>query len=631
MFKSRTNHLASALFGESLNSTQQTRTPSDHREQEVFQLELTIDHLSLDPSVWQAGEQVSPFIVIKVNGLFKKNTNAKRNNRSPHFRQCFLLHLENPAKDVVQIIVHDKEKNDDIIGQCAVDGLNQFVFGKATSLVIELDSGSKMMTGSSFRSNGSDEPSVGCVQIDVKPINFGMTENEAKSGRDSMIKRRKSKRLSLPSKDALLPTDGKKGLNIDESVRNKPYHQQLNVNHEKSNNKEEGTINEEFQHEGGVDSKRKSAWFSTGQNSSHSTPVHETSFNFEDFTQSFSGGQEDFDDDVCPFEKEGEKEYTKTKQQYKLLYIMAIDIQMFGERVTKLEELLEKWKDPKNDTEKLQNQIKSVYHKAEKKRGLLDSFIPKLSKKLPKATNCKLTIMKLAKLKQQFEIVDARYQNLLKVMKSLERQHKKKRMEQLMEFDQLIDQVLYQDTLTAVNSGSTDKETKNKTKENKPKVSEKRKNRHDPEQQKELFMEAIMAGARDSGADDPNFIMKKQEQYQQEMLQKQEKAQQRKLQFILSTADADTIGTEEKIALETKKELETVEKDYAELHEMFVDLNTMIRQQSEGLNIIEGNIKKANELVQEGTEYIKAASSQTVTGLLTGGFTKAAVLKKLIF
>lgn len=316
---------------------------------------------------------------------------------------------------------------------------------------------------------------------------------------------------------------------------------------------------------------------------------------------------------------------------------MAMDIQMFGEKVNKLEALLSKWEHFENDTEKIRNSIQSCISKAEKKRELLDKFIPKLSKKLPQVTNCKLTIMKLTKLKIQFENIDKQYQNFLKKRQKIERHHKKKRSERMLEFDELMDHVLYQ------TGASTTQQTSKKSKEKsleipsptvatakEGKVDRNVRKKEEQVMKKKQFMQAIMAGARDSGATNPDHLVRKYEEKQMELQHKKEQDQQQKIQFILSTADAETIEMEKKIALETKAELEAVEKDYAELHEMYEQMNFLIREQGQGLNIIEKNIQQANEYVKEGTEYVKAASACTTTGILTGGFTKAAVLKKLI-
>lgn len=644
MFKSRTNHLHGLISEDEKSFLAQVKTGGQQQSAaEFFQLELTIEKVSIDAaSLQQTNVEISPYLMIKVNGVYKQRTKAKRNNLNPTFNQTFLLSFENPNRDVIHIYVHDKERNGETIGFCTIDHLNQFNFGNMTSLVLDLETpGIADMTRSSIFSDGV----CGSIQVDVKPLNFGATEKES----SKLIGKKKVKNESPDKSNSSSPVPGMAvgTASGGGGAVSGGGHEQHHQSKKKSDNKPHFDLppqeddEEEPLMENDAAQKRKSRWFGVDP---LGTPTNESSFNFDDLNQvanSTSMGEDHLLSNNGPnlIQIEGEKEFTKTKQQFKLLYVMAMDIQMFGERVNKIEALLEKWKDFENDTEKIRNSIQSGVMKADKKRELLDKFIPKLSKKLPQVTNCKLTIMKLTKLRTQYENIDKQYQNLLKTRQKIERHHKKKRSERMMEFDELMDHVLYQTAPTTHHQNSKKSKerssvipspTVNTSTSKDGKVDRNARKKEEQVVKKKQFMQAIMAGARDSGATNPDHLAKKYEEKQMELQQRKEQAQQQKVQFILSTADAETIEMEKKIALETKAELEAVEKDYAELHEMYEQMNYLIRDQGQGLNIIEKNIQQANEYVKEGTEYVKAASACTTTGILTGGFTKAAVLKKLI-
>nr|AVP50004.1 syntaxin-PMe [Naegleria fowleri]CAG4715729.1 unnamed protein product [Naegleria fowleri] len=789
MFKSRTEHLHALLqSNNSFRSAPTTHTNNKFNNEpsssnsDLFQLDLFIEKLSLDASTLQNTTtpiEISPYLLIKVNGTTKAKTLAKRNNLKPQFNQNFPLMLENPKKDTITICVHDKESGGDLIAQCVLDELDAYVYGKVTSLVVDLESGaSHGRSGSSNASLASSSFSMlfhegvcGSLFVDVKPLNFGKTESEQQqqqqqqntqthgktssignigkignmggSGGKKALNASPSEKLQTTSTNQderkkntistnVVPSSSHSAEKANKPSKNKPtnlnwdfiknhqdhghgdskasLHNNLHTTEESSSLIKDGsnsTTNTTNNTTTNTTEKRKSAWFSNNaalHSPSSLTPTAHSESTFPGFYDFQSGDEEDLiassSSSSCLIQMEGDKEFAKTKQQFKLLYVMAIDVQMFGERVRKLEELLEKWKLPENDTDKIRLKIQTSIQRVEKKRELLDQFLPKLSKKLPKVTNCKLTLMKLSKIKQQYSEIDQHYLQLVKLRQSLERKHRKRRMEQMMEFDELIDQVMFQpssetllgggSTGTAVASAvsmlphhdasavvSSNQQEKQQQHKDYNKDTPKKKNQQQPattttttttsttmesnhhtlqhsvnttnttlpssntidrktlrkqeqaKQKKQLF-QAIEAGAMSSGANQPDHLIRKYEQHQKQLEQAKEQAQQKQIQFILSTADAETIEIEKKIAQETKRELEMVERDFAELHEMYEQMNFMLKQQGEGLNIIEKNIQQANEHVKEGTEYVKAASAMTGTGILTGGFTKAAVLKKLL-
>ncbi|KAG2374019.1 hypothetical protein C9374_011098 [Naegleria lovaniensis] len=725
MFKSRTEHFHALLQSNNsfrsapTNNTKSTNDPNSTSD--LFQLDLFIEKLSLDASTLQNTTtpiEISPYLLIKVNGTTKAKTLAKRNNLKPQFNQNFLLSLENPKKDVISICVHDKESGGDLLAQCVLDDLDGYMYGKVTSLVVDLESGAGSSSRASIASSSLfHEGCCGSLFVDVKPLNFGKSSPEQQQQQNANLSNNGKKKQTFDSKlqdekkktsasgsttlTSSSSSSSEKATTSNSHTKNHNNNKPTNLNWDlvKSSTHGEITSQEESHHEmegtnATTTEKRKSAWFSNnGLNSPSATPTHsESAFQFYDFQ---SGDEDDLAaaaNSSCLIQMEGDKEFAKTKQQFKLLYIMAIDVQMFGERVRKLEELIEKWKLPENDTEKLRLKIQTTIQRAEKKRELLDQFLPKLSKKLPKVTNCKLTLMKLSKIKQQYSEIDQHYVQLVKLRQSLERKHRKKRMEQMMEFDELIDQVMFQpasdqivSSIAAISSGiklhnedstsarvgsyqkphkenATNTQQKKRvantdssqqqpqtivntnsksTKKNVPAttndtttttlmVDRKTLRKQEQAKQKKQLFQAIEAGAMSSGANQPDHLIRKYEQHQKQIEQAKEQAQQKQIQFILSTADAETIEIEKKIANETKRELEVVERDFAELHEMYEQMNVMLRQQGEGLNIVEKNIQQANEYVKEGTEYVKAASAMTGTGILTGGFTKAAVLRKLL-
>ena len=100
--------------------------------------------------------------------------------------------------------------------------------------------------------------------------------------------------------------------------------------------------------------------------------------------------------------------------------------------------------------------------------------------------------------------------------------------------------------------------------------------------------------------------------------------------FVLSSADQGTLDVEKQIALETNRELKDLETNYYELHQCFVDLNEMVKEQGEGIEVIQQNVQLANEYVEQGVENIKVAKSFTGMGLLQNIFSPGNIIKNLI-
>jgi hypothetical protein len=105
---------------------------------------------------------------------------------------------------------------------------------------------------------------------------------------------------------------------------------------------------------------------------------------------------------------------------------------------------------------------------------------------------------------------------------------------------------------------------------------------------------------------------KKQDLREKKANQLQE--QEKKLKFILSSADQSTFQTELAIADETNKELRELELEFLEVHEAFQDLNYMIKDQQHGINIIMHNVDQANQHILAGIENIREAKNLTAVG-----------------
>jgi uncharacterized protein (DUF849 family) len=144
-------------------------------------------------------------------------------------------------------------------------------------------------------------------------------------------------------------------------------------------------------------------------------------------------------------------------------------------------------------------------------------------------------------------------------------------------------------------------------KKEKKKIDEEKKKK---EQVEQLKQKGIDVETRDIVAQ--QLEKKKEERRKQKQIQVQE--QEKKIKFILSSADQSTFETEMQIASETNQELKELELDFLELHEMYKDLNLMVKEQQQGINIIMHNVETANEHVLAGIEHIKEAKNYTAVG-----------------
>jgi t-SNARE complex subunit (syntaxin) len=112
---------------------------------------------------------------------------------------------------------------------------------------------------------------------------------------------------------------------------------------------------------------------------------------------------------------------------------------------------------------------------------------------------------------------------------------------------------------------------------------------------------------------DRRFKQKRQEE------KKREKQQMSQFTSVISVADSSTVNVEKTIALETNKELASLEADFLELNECFRDLNTLIHEQDESINTIHANVTSARENVEIGVETLKATKNMNLeNGVKTG-------------
>ncbi|KAL0491540.1 syntaxin-7 [Acrasis kona] len=125
---------------------------------------------------------------------------------------------------------------------------------------------------------------------------------------------------------------------------------------------------------------------------------------------------------------------------------------------------------------------------------------------------------------------------------------------------------------------------------------------------------------------------KRQQEAQEKKKREQEREEeniQQVLKLVLSSADANTLETEKKIAEETLSEFRELESEFDEVHSMMVDLNMMIKEQGQGINIILHNVEEANKAVLDGIQNIKDASSYTAVGGIQSLVKKVNVASKI--
>lgn len=118
-----------------------------------------------------------------------------------------------------------------------------------------------------------------------------------------------------------------------------------------------------------------------------------------------------------------------------------------------------------------------------------------------------------------------------------------------------------------------------------------------------------------------SMVLMLDRQFKQKKQEEKEREKQQMSQFtgVLSVTDASTINVEKTIALETNKELASLEADFLELNECFRDLNTLIHEQDESINTIHANVTSARENVEIGVETLKATKNMTLgNGVKTG-------------
>jgi len=125
--------------------------------------------------------------------------------------------------------------------------------------------------------------------------------------------------------------------------------------------------------------------------------------------------------------------------------------------------------------------------------------------------------------------------------------------------------------------------------------------------------------------DDESSVMSVMMQQQLQLKKKEKQKQQKeslKSQGVLSASDSATLDVHKVIAMETNRELESLEADFLELHECFQDMNTLIKEQGESINIIYDNVSRAREDVEIGVEDIKAADDMNLNKGLRSGVSK---------
>ncbi|KAL9657385.1 hypothetical protein ABK040_014373 [Willaertia magna] len=89
-----------------------------------------------------------------------------------------------------------------------------------------------------------------------------------------------------------------------------------------------------------------------------------------------------------------------------------------------------------------------------------------------------------------------------------------------------------------------------------------------------------------------NILLDEEEEEELEEEERVESGQQQlKQQFVLSSTDQSTLDVEKQIAIESQKELKELETNYYELHQCFVDLNQMVKEQDESIEIIHDNLE----------------------------------------
>ena len=135
----------------------------------------------------------------------------------------------------------------------------------------------------------------------------------------------------------------------------------------------------------------------------------------------------------------------------------------------------------------------------------------------------------------------------------------------------------------------------------------------------------------DEDGDGMRAMMSQQLKMKQRQKMQDKKKKEKEFTHILSAADAATIDVEKAIALETNRELQNLESDFLELHELFHDMNTMIQEQGESLNVIYDNVEKAHHNIEMGVENIKSSNQMTMNKSASSGIKKVFSLRRFLF
>ena len=93
--------------------------------------------------------------------------------------------------------------------------------------------------------------------------------------------------------------------------------------------------------------------------------------------------------------------------------------------------------------------------------------------------------------------------------------------------------------------------------------------------------------------------------------QEQGRKEKKEQKFVLLQSDQNTIETEKKMALQTLDDLKRLETDMDDLKSCYVDLKSLLNEQTEGIDQMYENTVTANENVEAAVTELQAVSKSS--------------------